>query len=458
MRGFFIRLFGITGLALRASLRTRTVGAIIVLLMACILLLPCVLKGDGTPAGDLQVLFTYTLGFAFGLLALASLWTACSLFAAEIDSTRIQLTVVKPVRMAELWFGKWLALLILNGLALLLVYLGVYAQIQWRIHRDQWEKTDYPSSRYVFRPVLPTPAEEAKAVYAEMAEAGKLPTNLTKRAILRVLEEKASERYSILNPGEEVSWTFQFDHPLTLGDPLTVRVRFDTEYSTRTHIQGTFRLICEELPGTVIDVPVSDFSQNEIEFAVDSNDFIPANAPASQPVPRDLRQFRLIFANQSHSRESSAIMVRFRQDVALLTPGGPFEVNLVRSAFIHWSVLGLFSALGLTLSACLSFPVAAFTATLLLLLCMLGNSVVSVIAEEDKADWKNKPGIWVSQAIHYATVHAFRESPLTAVTRNERIDTRRMLSAASWDLVLMPLYLAALGCVVLTRREFADAD
>ena len=94
MRGFFIRLFGITGLALRASLRTRTVGAVIVLLMACILILPCVLKGDGTPAGDLQVLFTYTLGFAFGLLALASLWTACSLFAAEIDSTRIQLTVV----------------------------------------------------------------------------------------------------------------------------------------------------------------------------------------------------------------------------------------------------------------------------------------------------------------------------------------------------------------------------
>ncbi|MBP5321553.1 MAG: hypothetical protein J6334_11255 [Kiritimatiellae bacterium] len=449
MRGFFIRICGITGLALRASLRTRTVGAIIVLLLACIFLLPYMLKGDGSPAGELQVLFTYTLGFAFGLLALASLWTACSLFAAEIDSTRIQLTTVKPVRVWEQWFGKWLALLILNGLALLVVYLGAYAQIRWRIHRDRWEAIERPTSRYVARPILPTPAEEAKAVYAEMAEAGQLPTNLTKQAILRVLREKAAERYSIVNPGEEVAWQFALERPIAAGDPVTVRVRFDTEYSTRTHIQGTFRIACDEAPGTAIEVPVSDFSQNEIEFAVDSKELLPE--PLSPAPP--LRHFTLAFANQSQARESSAIMLRFRQDVALLTPGGTFEANLLRSAVIHWSVLGLFSALGLTLSACLSFPVAAFTATLLLVLCMLGNSVVEVIAEEDKADWKNKPGIWVSQVIHYATVQAFRESPLTSITRNERINTKRMLSAAGWDLVAMPFYLAALGCVVLSRRE-----
>ena len=51
---------------------------------------------------DSPLLWVFVLGFSFGILCLATLWAACALFAAEIDSARIQLSAVKPVRAAEL--------------------------------------------------------------------------------------------------------------------------------------------------------------------------------------------------------------------------------------------------------------------------------------------------------------------------------------------------------------------
>ena len=79
MNGRFSRIFGITALALRAALRTKTVLALLALLIACTIGLPLLIKGDGTPQGELQILLSYTLSFSFGLLALAFL------FMLELD-------------------------------------------------------------------------------------------------------------------------------------------------------------------------------------------------------------------------------------------------------------------------------------------------------------------------------------------------------------------------------------
>lgn len=453
MNGRFSRIFGITALALRAALRTKTVIALLALLLACTVGLPLLIKGDGTPQGELQILLSYTLSFSFGLLALATLWSACSLFAAEIDTNRIQLTMVKPVRPWELWLGKWFALLLLNALLLAAVYVGVYLQIQWKISQQHWEKIEHPTSQFVTHPILPTPSEEAKAVYAQLAQAGQLPTNLTQRAILRVLKEKAEERYNIINPGGEEQWKFALNRPIQMGSPLTVRIRFDTEFSTRTHVQGICRLSTDDAPGRVIEVPLNDFTLNEIEFVVGTEAFA-----TSEHQQKELRNFNLSFKYQTPHKNASAIMLRFRQDVVLLTPGGTFEGNLVRSAWIHWCVLGLLSAFGLTLSACFSLPVAAFTATVLLVLCMVGNTVVEVVAEEDTKDWRNLPGIYISRVVHAATQAALHASPLDSVTRNERIENQVLFETALWNLLILPGFFLLLAHWVLSNRELADSD
>ena len=445
------RIGGVAVLAVRASLRTKAVAALLALLALSVLVLPGVVKGDGTPEGELHILLTYTLGFAFGILCLATLWAACALFAAEIDSARMQLSAVKPVRPAEFWLGKWLALLLLNAAVLLAVYAGVYAHVLWRMHRSAWDRVERPASRHVARPVLPTPREEAQQAYAQMRGQNAVPQGFSEKTVLRVLEEKAREKYDVINPGGEATWRFRVARPVRGAQAVTVRVKFDTEVSTRTHVTGVCRLRCLETPGPSVEVPLDDFTLNEIEFAVDARAF-GAGADAG------MREFELTFRHTGDPKLASALMLRFRQDVVLLTPGGTFEANLLRSALVHWSVLALLAAFGLTLSACFSLPVAAFVATVLLVLTLIGNSVVQVVSEEDEKLWRNRIGIWVSRGVYGATRHALQAEPLRALTRGERIDAEVLGSSMTWNVLLIPAFLAGAGCWVLKRRELADTD
>lgn len=447
------RVAGVAALALRASLRTRVVAALLALLAACVTLLPSVIKGDGTPAGELHILLTYTLGFSFGVLCLATLWAACALFAAEIDSRRMQVSAVKPVSAAEFWLGKWLALLALDAALLALVYAAVYAQVQWRARSGGWSADALPASRHVARPLLPSVQEEARQTYELMRQRDALPKDLGQKAVLRALAEKAVERYDVINPSDQVRWRFRLARPVAAGEPVAVRVKFDTEYSTREQVTGFCRLSAAGARGQPVDVKLDDFTQNEIEFDVDTRAF--SQDGSGEPV---LQDFELTFVHTGDAKKAPPLMLRFRQDVALLTPGGSFEMNLARAAFVQGCALALLGAFGLALSACFSLPVAAFTATGLLVLTLVGNSVVATSTEEDAKVWWNRAGIWVSRGVHEVTRHALKGDPLTALARGERIERAVMAESVVWNVALLPLAFAALGCAALRRRELADTD
>ena len=466
------RVGGIALLALRASMRTKVVVALLALLTACVLILPGVVKGDGTPEGDLLILLSYTLGFSFGILCLATLWAACALFAAEIDSERMQLSSVKPVRVAEFWSGKWLALLALNALLLAAVYAAVYAQVRWRVRQNGWAESECLMSRRVTHPLLPTPREEALQTYESMRKQNALPKELSEAAVLRALEEKASERYDVINPGEPVRWRFRLARPIGLAEHVTVRVRFDTEFSTRELVKGVFQLTALAFPKRPVEVRLDDFTQNAIEFVVDTRAFVgeevgdrksegggrKSEIGGQGSGKTEFQEFELAFQHAGDPKRSAAVMLRTRQDVVLLTQGGSFEANLARAALIQWSVLALLAAFGLTLSACFSLPVAAFAATVLLTLTVVGNSVVQVVSEEDEKVWQNRIGIAVSRAVHHMSGHAMKAEPLAALAHGERISGEALGTSVMWNVVLVPLVIALAGCAVLRRRELAEGD
>jgi hypothetical protein len=442
-------IFGIFLLALRASLRTKTVFALFLLMGSCVLLLPAVVKGDGTPQGDCHILLLYTLGFSFGLLCLSTLWAACALFAAEIDNQLIQLSAVKPVRPLEFWLGKWFALLVLNAVALLAVYSAVYWQIRWKQLQPGWRESVQLVSRSVVHPLLPTPQEEAQETYAFLEKQNELPKGLSKDQVLRVLTTKAQDRYTIVNPGESVSWRFRLARPVATNEPITVRIRFDTEYSTRTQVAGVCRIAPDDPNVPAVEVPLDDFSLQEIEFDLSCEAF---------HLKQDLSSVNLSFTHTGDPAKASALMLRFRKDVVVLTPGGSFEANLLRSAIIHWSVLALLAAFGLTLSACFSLPVAVFVSTILLLLVMVGTSVTEVVSAEDEKEWLKKPGIVVSRGVTAIVQHALRIDPLEAVVKGERIEGHAVRQSLLWNCLWVPACFTILGILILRRRELASGD
>ena len=445
------RVAGVALLAVRAALRSKAVAAMLTALVAGSLVLPAAVKGDGTPEGDLQILLSYTLGFSFAILCLTTMWAACALFASEIDRSLLQLSAVKPVRLFDLWLGKWCALLLLDAFFLAAAYGAVYAQVRVRIARGGWGEMERPVCRHVSRPVLPPAEVEAREVYEELRSREALPKGMSERAVLRVLEERAADKYDVINPGGSAVWRFDLPHPVGYAERVTVRVKFDTEFSTREHVTGTCRLRSLDRPEAFVDVELNDFTLNEIEFLVDTRAFGIAEGES-------LRGFELAFRHTGDPKSAAGIMLRFRQDVALLTPGGTFEMNLARSALAHGSVLAMLAAFGLTLSACFTFPVAAFVATVLLLLAMVGNSVVRVASEEDSQNFLHKAGVRVSRAVHFATSRAMRSEPLGPLTRGERVETRVVAESALWNGMALPMIFAVAGSWILRRRELGEAS
>src|SRR5436309_3402278 len=114
------RLGAIIFLTWKAALRFRFFLAIAILLLGSVILLPLVIKDDGTARGFTQILLTYTLSVITFLLGLSTLWLSCGILARDIEECHLQVVAAKPIPRWQIWLGKWLGLMLLNGLLLVL--------------------------------------------------------------------------------------------------------------------------------------------------------------------------------------------------------------------------------------------------------------------------------------------------------------------------------------------------
>src|SRR5256885_3227394 len=121
------RILAIAALTWKAAFRFRLFWVLATLLLASVVLLPLLLKDDGTARGFTQILLTYTLSVITVLLGFTTLWLACGTLARDVEECQMQMVAVKPIARWEIWLGKWLGLAMFNA-ALLAVAGGcVYA-------------------------------------------------------------------------------------------------------------------------------------------------------------------------------------------------------------------------------------------------------------------------------------------------------------------------------------------
>ena len=99
------RILAIAGIAIRNAVRSRVVIILLGILLLVIIGLPLTVKGDGTIAGQVRILLSYTLGFVSFILSLATLWAGCAAVSLEIQEKQIHLVVTKPVRRVQIWLG-----------------------------------------------------------------------------------------------------------------------------------------------------------------------------------------------------------------------------------------------------------------------------------------------------------------------------------------------------------------
>ena len=121
------RILAISFLTLRAAYRFKVVYIMTLLLIAGVVILPLIIKDDGTARGFTQIILTYTLALTTTLLGFSTLWLSCGILAREIEEAQMQMVAVKPIARWQIWLGKWFGILILNAGLLLMAGLLIYA-------------------------------------------------------------------------------------------------------------------------------------------------------------------------------------------------------------------------------------------------------------------------------------------------------------------------------------------
>src|ERR1043165_3559827 len=116
------RILAISWLTWKAALRFRLFWVLAGLLGGAVVVLPLVLKDDGTARGFTQILLTYTMGSIIAPRGFATLWLSCGTLARDIEEHQIELVVVKPIARWQVWLGKWLGIVTLD--AALLAFAG----------------------------------------------------------------------------------------------------------------------------------------------------------------------------------------------------------------------------------------------------------------------------------------------------------------------------------------------
>lgn len=353
------RILAIAAISIRSAIRSRMVICLFALLAIAVVGLPITLKGDGTAAGLLRIIVTYSLGASFALLALASLWAGALSIAQEVEEKQIQMLAAKPVWRIEIWVGKWIGLMAINVVLLLAASLTIAALLP----RDLLDahSAEGDNWRAVHRPISPLDEDreaDARAVLAERMRSGAYPADTPAETALRAIRQELIARSATVSPGRRRDWAFELPRPIRADETLRIRFRASSSHMNLAAVRGQWlagpdhasapwRQSLTFIPGTY----------QELELP---------GAPLA-----GARAISLSFINEDPSH--STLIFDPADGACILLPSGGFYANYARALLLLLLRLGFLAAVGVTAGALFSSPVALFMAVTLLLMAQLAG-------------------------------------------------------------------------------------
>jgi len=417
-----MKLLQIIILELRSLVRSKTMAMLTVASVAWMFALPHLVKSDGTGAGARELYVHYSLGGVFLLLVIALTASAAGSLASERAAKRLQLTMVRPVRYWAVAWGRIVAQTAVGAAVLALTLVVLLC----RVDTDR-------SCSHVLAPVLPSPREEAKAMYESYMNDHDTPIEVKrakKSVVLRLLTQRAVDHYQTIPTNSTVVWKFRVPATAESAAGSAVRLRFTNQFEMRQEVRGEFVF------GGATTV-VSNITQAVL--------VIPLKARDGQ-MPE---MVELSFRNDG----KTPLMLRPRRDVNLLLPADGFVANAVRTWVELVSILALLVAFATLLSAGLGRSVAVFTVFVTLIVGMVSPSVIEQYPDELETKRIDRIGLAITRAAAEVTRPVAALAPLAAFAQDECVETDQVVRLVVIDLVAAPLLLALMAALVLPRKQ-----
>lgn len=458
----FQPILAIAQLTWKAAVRFRLFVVVTALLLAVVVLLPMLIKDDGTARGFTQILLTYTLTGITGLLGLSTLWLSCGTLARDIEECQIQMVVVKPVPRWQVWVGKWLGIVSLNAALLAISGASVFLLLQWRATRlpeaeQRILRSQVLVSRGSAKPADPSADIEARVNEELRKQLADHPVrNVNLPEVKRQIRERVTAEFQVV-PSKAFRWwnvDLSAVQDKIQGKPLHLRIKFN---SARPSASGTFEGVWQvgdpDSPNVWQSEPMSLAPDTYHEFEI----------PADLCTPKG--ELIIMFLNPS----DVTLLFPLEDGIEVLYSEGSFLLNYIRALFIIFCWMALFASLGLAAASFLSFPVAAFLSVAMLVLALSTSTMADVVKTGTIMGFNEETGKLGSSILDWVAVPAFRMilgainlakdfSPVDSLGTGRSITWMTVARAIGQIVLLLGGLCAAFGIFIFNRRELATAQ
>jgi ABC-type transport system involved in multi-copper enzyme maturation permease subunit len=454
-------LLAIARLTFKAAFRFRLVPLLGLLLIGGVLLLPAVIKDDGSAEGLTQIVLTYTLGLSVLVLGLTTLWLACGTLARDIDECQLQVVAVKPVARWQIWLGKWVGIMLVNLLLLGLAVTAIYVQLQWRAKRlplaeQAVLQNEVFVARGSFKPPKPDMREDIERLMAERLKNEQV-AEMDRGELLKLVTAMVEAQYQLVLSGWVRRWEIDLSSVAdeVRDQPLYLRVKFYT--ANEIDPQDTYRTQWD------IGPQQGPYRQRELQsFAAESFHEIKVN-------PGLLDADGILNVEVANLNED-AILFQFDDGFEVLYREGGFLLNYLRGVSILFFWLALLAAVGLAAASQLSFPVAAFVSIALLVVSFSTGTMRTVVEQGTIREVDHETGLVgdpnlfdavsvVGFKVMLSVVNVVRDfSPVEQLSGGRSITWGTVARAGGQIVFLMGGAFALVGITLLQRRELATAQ
>jgi len=431
-----------------------------VLLLAGVIILPLIIKDDGTARGFSQIILTYTLTLMTALLGFATLWLSCGILAREIEDAQMQMVVSKPIARWQIWLGKWLGILALNAMLLAITGAAVYALTISRAHKLPPKElailqNEIFVARQSAREELPDFDEMANSVLREKLKSNPVPEGLSVPALRNIIKEQLKSRNSLVPPGYRNQWEIYAGNPAKVKNlPLTIRTKVDPP-----------------VPG------IETWFQTHWEFGdpnsrnqFQTNMLLPGEAAIEFQIPANLVTDKGMLQIRMENLSEKPMLFPLEDGLEVLYRIGGFGGNFFRGLVVIFCWLALLAALGLSASTFLSFPVASFCTIAVLCVCLSTGTLKQIVAEggiiqvnpnsgfADDPSILNQIAVPMAKALLFTFNLARGFSPIDSLSSGRAVTWGELGRAVVQICILLCGLLAGVGMIIFTRRELATAQ
>ena len=459
--------FAIMKQTMRSATRSKVFHVLFALIILAVFFLPMTVSGDGTAKGLVQISLIYSLNVVVALISTTTLWLACSLLSREIEAYNMHMVVCKPCPRWLIWLGKWAGVFLMHLVILLISCMIIYFLILWRVSRTKFSaqerqrlKMETLVGRRTFYPEPINLGQRIEQEYQRRLESGSIAGQHNAQAVKAEIRRTLIAQEGEVKPGDQKTWVYRNVKTSSPDDVLYLRYRM---YSGDTSDTNQMLIPC--FWGFLI--PAEKGKTNEpfamMNLRIPGGTYQEIPVAAAQVVDRELdHQVVVRFINLpqefwGQGQAASAVFQAKDRPVILCKVTG-FLNNYLRSLVLAIFQIAFLAALGCTVGAAFSTPVAAFAAIAYL---VIGLSVQAAVS----APLRNADGSFQYKGITDKAVHKFAQLVSVIVVSVDDLDATsdltkgnlvefRRIGGAFLSLVLIRTgIISGIGIWILTRRE-----